>query len=588
AVAVVILLLIVAAGYGIYSLVSRNGPVPFRNFTVTQITNNGKSMLAAISPDGKYILSEVMNAGKSSLWLRHVPTNSDTQVIAPSDAFYRGLEFSPDGNYIYFRKADTTVQDVFTLYRAPVLGGTPQAIVHDIDLDPAFSPDDKQFAFMRANDPEVGKYQLLTANADGSDQKMFANGPISVLPGDLVWDPNGKQVLENRYQIDGNLTVAELVDLDSGKIHQIAAFRDKLVFGQIWLPDRRGFLILYQGPDTSYTRNQIGYVSLPDGDFHSVTQDTNNYATLTLSADAKTLATIQQRFLSSLYIVPASGPGKTQPQALSQLKNLHDFAWDGNDAFYIREARRLVRMAADGSNETVVLDDVMSFGTSACSDGKTLLFARPGDVSGSGPVVNIWRVSSDGSNPQQLSTGKNDREPLCSPDSKWAYFMNQKDGVIERVSIDGGASQPVPGAQIPHGIVGAEGLGISPDSKVLAFLSTANVEVGTQMQVQKIALVPLDAGPQPQVRFLVPNPHIVRGPSFTPDGKALVYPVMENGITNLWLQPLDGSAGHAFTNFLAEHDLVFHWSPDGKSLAILRGHLDSDVVLLRDTGAASQ
>ncbi|MGH9723774.1 MAG: protein kinase domain-containing protein, partial [Candidatus Acidiferrales bacterium] len=314
-IAIVVLLLIAAAGYGIYSLVTRNGPVPFRNFTVTQITNNGKSMLAAISPDGKYILSEVEDAGKSSLWLRHVPTNSDTQVIAPSDAFYRGLEFSPDGNYIYFTKADTTVQDVFTLYRAPVLGGTPQAIVHDIDVDPAFSPDGTKFAFMRANDPEVGKYQLLTANVDGTDQKMFASGPVSASPGNLAWDPNGKKILENLYQVDGNLTVADLADVDSGKTHQLVAFKDKLVFGKAWLPDRRGFLFLFRGLETGYTRSQIGFVSVPAGDFHAVTQDTNNYATLTLSADAKTLATIQQRFLSSLYIVPAAGPGRTQPQA---------------------------------------------------------------------------------------------------------------------------------------------------------------------------------------------------------------------------------------------------------------------------------
>ena len=36
----------------------------------------------AVSPDGKYILSAVANEGKESLWLRNIPTNSDTQVVA--------------------------------------------------------------------------------------------------------------------------------------------------------------------------------------------------------------------------------------------------------------------------------------------------------------------------------------------------------------------------------------------------------------------------------------------------------------------------------------------------------------------------
>jgi Tol biopolymer transport system component len=74
--------------------------MPFENFAITQVTNNGKFVAAAISPDGKYLLSAVYDNGKQSLWLRNIPTNSDTQVIAPADASYQGLTFSPDGNYI--------------------------------------------------------------------------------------------------------------------------------------------------------------------------------------------------------------------------------------------------------------------------------------------------------------------------------------------------------------------------------------------------------------------------------------------------------------------------------------------------------
>ena len=55
---------------------------------------------------------------------------------------------------------------------------------------------------------------------------------------------------------------------------------------------------------------------------------------------------------------------------------------------------------------------------------------------------------------------------------------------------------------------------------------------------------------------------------------------------NLWLQPLDGSPGHQITNFPTEHIVNFHFSPDGKSLGILRDHLDSDVVLLRESATA--
>jgi len=69
---------------------------------------------------------------------------------------------------------------------------------------------------------------------------------------------------------------------------------------------------------------------------------------------------------------------------------------------------------------------------------------------------------------------------------------------------------------------------------------------------------------------------------FSRDGKSVVYPIRENGVDNLWQQPLDGSAGKQLTSFKAEHIWDYHWSPDGGKLAMVRGHTDSDVVLMRD------
>ncbi len=85
------IVVLAAAAYGLYALLHRTNPAPFADFTITQITNNGKIVGAAISPDGKYLLSVIEDKGKQSLWLHHIPTNSDTQVLAPADASYRDL-----------------------------------------------------------------------------------------------------------------------------------------------------------------------------------------------------------------------------------------------------------------------------------------------------------------------------------------------------------------------------------------------------------------------------------------------------------------------------------------------------------------
>ncbi len=68
----------------------------------------------------------------------------------------------------------------------------------------------------------------------------------------------------------------------------------------------------------------------------------------------------------------------------------------------------------------------------------------------------------------------------------------------------------------------------------------------------------------------------------TPDGKTVAYVIRDQGVDNIWAQPLDGSPGHQITNFTSERIADFQWSPDGKTLAVARTHDTSDVVMLRE------
>jgi serine/threonine protein kinase len=580
---VVTLVVLAAAGYGIYALLASKSAPPFRNFSISQITNNGKSALAAISPDGKYILSELQDAGKSSLWLRHIPTNSDTQVIAPTDTLYTDLDFSPDGNYIYFIKAEAADTSVRDLYRAPVLGGAPQLITHDIDSGAAFASDGKRFAFMRDNDPDVGKFQLRSANADGSDEKLIISGPTTDASRFIAWLPNASQVAKVQYQMGDELTAIKVFDVASGRAKPAASFKDKYFGKMIWLPDGKGMLALYQDASSNFTRDQVGFVSYPGGQFHTVTKDTNSYATLTLSADAKTLATVQRRTLRSFYVFPATGTTANLPNpSLPQEKDFTNFDWAISGGFYLAGETQIVRVSADGTNKTVLLSNAGTDGIGACPDGRSLLIAWAGPTN----VIhlNIWRTDANGGNPKQLTFGLYDSHPICSPDSKWAYYDDQNVGIPMRVPLDGSSkAEVVPGTVVPHAIMSSRNVAVSPDGKYYANLLSFTPDSGSTSNLQKINLVPLDAGPQPQTRLLDPHPGIHGSLNFTPDGKALAYSILVTGVENLWLQPLDGSPGRQITNFSAERISIFHWSPDGKSIAMLREHTDSDVVLLKAT-----
>ena len=150
---------------------------------------------------------------------------------------------------------------------------------------------------------------------------------------------------------------------------------------------------------------------------------------------------------------------------------------------------------------------------------------------------------------------------------------------IERVPIEGGKHEVISASMIPGATVKADGISLSPDGKLVAFRITRS-----DTHKKQVALLTLDEnGIGVAARFLDADPRISDHPTFTPDGKAVVYAIYENGVENLWLQPLDGAPGRQITNFTTDIFKEYRYSPDGKTLGVVRRHADSDVVLLRDT-----
>ena len=68
-----------------------------------------------------------------------------------------------------------------------------------------------------------------------------------------------------------------------------------------------------------------------------------------------------------------------------------------------------------------------------------------------------------------------------------------------------------------------------------------------------------------------------------PDGRAINYIALNNGVSNIWRQPLDGSPPFQITKFDTGRIFNFAYSPDGKQLALSRGSLNSDVVLIKNS-----
>jgi hypothetical protein len=76
------------------------------------------------------------------------------------------------------------------------------------------------------------------------------------------------------------------------------------------------------------------------------------------------------------------------------------------------------------------------------------------------------------------------------------------------------------------------------------------------------------------------DPSSYRRICWTLDSRALTYPVTRGGVTNIWIQSLDGAPPQQLTNFRDGLIFDFAWSRDGKQLALSRGLINSDVVLI--------
>jgi serine/threonine protein kinase/Tol biopolymer transport system component len=578
-----VLVLLAAAGYGIYAFLARSRPVPFQNIAVTKVTDTGDAVIAALSPDGQYILTMMRKNGLASLWLRNVPTNSNVQVQPAADVYYNGLRFSPDGNYFYFVRSDPGNPQLKFLYRAPLLGGTPQKLAEDVDSNITFSPDGKQFAFLRYDNPEPAKYRLIVRPVQGgeADERVLASGSKSGSLYNPAWSPDGRTIVCNELGVGGVLISLTAVDVGSGARKVFFGVNTQPFEAPVWMPEGSGVLGLLHGAGSTFNQTQIAFVSYPGGKLSPITHDTNAYSYVSVAANGRMLSTVLSEGRWSIFVMPTSAPS-AQGHTLASAVADTNFTWTPDGFLISDQGSALNRIDPTTGNKTVVVTEEgsSSGNPNACADGHYVLFElgfRRGTSDN-----NVWRMDSSGGNLKQLTNGKSDSHSVCSSDGRWVYYIQQGDETkLVRVPIDGGAAHTV--SKLP---VGDSQFDISPDGTLAAFQTLEH----SGEHKEKLAVV--DTGSRSlkcdiqtycdskAMDFERPRSGLVR---FSHDGKAVVYPTRENGVDNLWSQPLDGSKGRQLTDFTAEHIYDFHWSFDGKQLAIVRGHTDADVVLIRDT-----
>jgi eukaryotic-like serine/threonine-protein kinase len=569
-------IIVAVVGYGLYRFLSRDKPAPrFQSTNTVKLTTSGNVTSAAIAPDGKYAAYAIDEAGKQGLWVRQISIANNIRIVAPSEVDYRGLTFSPDGSYVYYVSYERSGAGRGRLFQVPVLGGSVREVKRDVDSPISFSPDGKQFAFVRSL-PDKGEEVLIAANEDGSREQQLASRKF---PEHLstnsapAWSPDGKGIAYAVQGADAGGFYMKVVEVQiADRTEKIISPRRWLEVGQMaWLSDTSALIITAQSEDSAFV--QVWHLTYPSGEARRITNDLSDYRGVSLSSDSGSLLTVQRQTFTSIWVM---GKGTEQPsQITSGAGRYFDLSWtpDGK-ILYASDASGnadIWEIEADGTGQKQLTAGVgRNYGPVASPDGRYILFHS--NRSGS---WQIWRMNRDGNNPLALTGGKEESNwAQVSPDGRWVIYQHVGAGTLAtlwRVSIDGGTPERLTNdlSMRPS---------ISPDGKLIAYWQKEQ----TPNALWHIAVVPFEGG-QPVKLLDVPqstaNSNAVL--HWSQDGGSVIYIDLRNGVTNLLSQPLEGGAPKTLTNFNKDQFYAFDLARDGH-LILARGLRTNDAVLIND------
>lgn len=567
--ALLFLLLLIAAGVVTYWLLhaSGTGPTAFQNMSMEKLTATGKVVLATMSPDGKYVVDVHDDGrGQQSLWMRHVATGSNAQIVPASEVHYTGLTFTPDGDFLLFVRIEPQRPTVGMLYQVPVLGGTAKLLIQDVDSAPSFAPDGQKFVFLRNSSADADS-KLIIAQADGSNERVLAKLP---LPGytDPAWSPDGKQIAAS-MTTPGGETLGRLIALDPDTGKERTLYAASAVMNKpTWLPDSKTVAFIFHDVSTNWD-GQIGEAT--NGKFRRITNDLNSYSNLTLAvtSDSKQMLAIQITPQISLYVMSSDSNSSAVPVMIDRHGD-QSVGWLPDGRILVQDDDgHIATINADGSNRTVIYEQRLPmFGLHVCPNGQHALFSMPNKQT---KGINVFRLDIANGNATAVTGGKVDQSPFCAPDIQYFVYSRFENGKasLMRKPLDGGQARQISDDFANFGA-------ISTDGKQIAYLAVEGNGVNTKAVVK---VIPADGGAP--IKSFDPSPAISGYIRFAPDGQSIYYPVNQKGVANLMRQSINGGDPLALTKF--NDLLIYGYDFDWKShkLVVSRGHTNSDLVLIK-------
>lgn len=539
--------------------------------TIEQIrlTTGGKASRAVITPDGR----RVVYTENLEVKIKDLETGATRQLVPPlPDVAYIHLAVPPDGKSIYM--ASRVGRSPVVLYRVPVDGGEPERLLDNLYGGITFSPTSDRFAFLRRY-PELNEYALLIANADGTNlRKLAASYRPDHFDGPPSWSPDGQTIVCPAISNEGGFHFSiRAVNVSDGSSREIPTKRWAWLNSLVWLPDSRSMILVGQAEGALTA--QLWQLDLAGG-FRQMSADSFIYETLSGSADGTKFVAIKKRLESHIWIVENGVPVQIT-SGFDRYDGLSGLAWapDGRLIYHSRASGRdaLWRMNRDGSDPELLAEDGGG-GFCISRDNRFIVFQRNEDGKGLG----LSRLDLASGAITRLTTGT-DMTPTFDASGEWVIYANfGEKHALFKVPAEGGEPTPI---FDEYRTVSSPS--VSPDGTRIAF-AFGRAQAGSIQSGLGI----LDAATQRLTNSY--NARLTFGTIYerptvqwSGDGSMLYFVNLDGGVSNVWAVNIADGTQSMFTNFTTGRVFNFAFSPEGGRLALARGTVESDVLVLRPT-----
>jgi eukaryotic-like serine/threonine-protein kinase len=537
------------------------------------------------SPDSKYLAYvEGSQGSMTRLVLRQFETGSEKDIVPFVDSTIALIGFSPDSNYIYFRKSEKAGIGA-ALFRIPILGGDPKQIAFDVDSGGSFSPDGKQLVFHRHTiTPSKDEVFIVDADGGGEAKLIYTNTENQVHP---QWSPDGKVIVLSTYDKSKGQGNAAMrlgwIPVTGGTFTLLGDNYFSGLSDYRWLKDGSGLLV--SGVLAKESINRLFTVSFPAGTIERITKDTNDYYGNSITADGKTIATIQATTGSGIWEFDLATKNAKQITPTNEERK-------GYSALTATPAGKLVfskfdgkesvdvwQMNADGMNEKL-----LSGGNGEnrvryiSSDGSFMIFDSVRNGS-----QEFWKMNADGANQVQITKSPEFQKTFSgvTPDSKYLIYKQQdfngSQTSIVKLNLETGEVATIWADEKTY----LQNALLSPDGKTIIYAAAPIAFDNGIISQASLFIANFDGTKLSDTKVLqkVANVRQIR---FSPDGKSLFYIETENDGADLYRLNLSDGKTSKITNFNLESLYRFTFSVDGKKVYFVRGSNTREVVLIKN------